>query len=289
VLSYVEHRPRAELRAFVECLWIVSDARPRRRREPERVVPDGCPELIVHRGDPFAREVGGRWTPQPRVFLAGTLSRPWRLRAGLRVFTLGIRFRPGAVGDVLPVSLAGAADREVRLEPLLSAAVVGRLRRAVARARGHEAVFAAAEAWLVERRAGRPRPRGGKRTTPESARAAVAAFLESGGQARVEDVARGLGLTRRKLERVFARDVGLRPKLFARIVRLNAVLLRFEPEERSRVVDLALDAGYFDEAHLRRDFRALAGRGPLASRDADGEMARHFTHPRRLRALFAGE
>ena len=69
-LRYVEHRPRAALRPHLECLWLVSDPRPRAGRAPERVVPDGCPELIVHLGDPFSRQVGGRWRRQGRAFLA---------------------------------------------------------------------------------------------------------------------------------------------------------------------------------------------------------------------------
>jgi len=91
------------------------------------------------------------------------------------------------------------------------------------------------------------------------------------------------------MQRVFARDLGISPKLYARIVRLNAVLATLDETERARAVDLALDAGYFDQAHLLRDFRLLAGRTPSVGRDADGEMARHFTHPERLKALLAGE
>ena len=87
----------------------------------------------------------------------------------------------------------------------------------------------------------------------------------------------------------FARDLGIRPKVYARIVRLNAVLATLDDAERARAVDLALEAGYFDQAHLLRDFRILAGRTPRAGRERDGEMARHFTHPERLKALLAGE
>jgi AraC-like DNA-binding protein len=54
-------------------------------------------------------------------------------------------------------------------------------------------------------------------------------------------------------------------------------------------VELALAAGYFDQSHLLRDFRGVAGRSPRADRDHDGEMARHFTRPDRVLAWLAGE
>ena len=67
------------------------------------------------------------------------------------------------------------------------------------------------------------------------------------------------------------------------------MLAVLDAAERASAVDMALAAGYFDQAHLLRDFRGLAGRAPRASRERDGELARHFTDPERLRLLFAGE
>jgi len=279
-LRYLEHRPRPELGPHLECLWLVADERPRARRAPERVVPDGCPELIVHLGDRFARLRGGRYRVQPRAFLAGTLTRPWLLRAGRRVLTLGARFRPGAVRAVLPVEMAEAADREMPLASIVGAGPAAALLRALASARGDAARFAAAEAWLLARLAGvRPRP--------NAAREAVRLLLEARGSLRIDDLARRLGTARRRLERAFARELGIRPKLFARIVRLNAVLAGLDEAGRTRAVDAALAAGYFDQAHLLRDFRGLAGCRPGQARDGDGELGRHFTRPERLRLLLA--
>jgi AraC-like DNA-binding protein len=281
-VRYVEQRPRPELRPYFECLWLVQDPRRRERREPERVVPDGCPELIVHLRDPFARLVAGRYRVQPRSFLAGTLTRPWLLRAGRSVLTLGARFRPGAVRAVLPVSMAAAADRELPLAAIAGAVPARALERALSRASGDAARFAAAEAWLLARLAcARPRA--------TDAREAVRLLLEARGVLRIDDLARRLGVTRRRLERAFLRELGIRPKLFARIVRLNAVLAGLDALGQSSAVDAALAAGYFDQSHLLRDFRGLAGRPPAAPRADDGELARHFTHPQRLRALVAGE
>ncbi len=272
-MEYAEHRPPAALRPHLECLWSVTGLGV---REPQRVVPDGCPELIVHLGDVFERRVGARWVRQPRLFLAGTLTRPWLLRPGRRVITLGARFRPGAVTSLFPRSMAGMADREIAIEDLAGVEEKRQLQNALRRARSGAARIAALGSWLVAR-IGPERP--------EGARPAVALVLRTRGAERIAGTAKTLGWTPRRLERAFLHDLGIRPKLFARIVRLNAVLASLDERERGSAIDLALDAGYFDQAHLLRDFRTLAGRKPGAGR-TDGALARHFTHPERLKALF---
>jgi AraC-like DNA-binding protein len=281
-VDYAEQRASRALRPYLECLWTVSARASRRPRDPQRIVPDGCPELIVHFADPFSRRIGARWVPQRRAFLAGTLSRPWRLRAGVRVRTLGLRFRPGALTALFPVSMAAMADREVPLADVAGAPAARALLSALSRAGSDARRIAVADAWLVERlRVAPPRQ--------ASARPAVALILRERGGLRMAAMARALGRTPRQLERLFLRDLGIRPKLFARIVRLNAVLASLDEAERASAVDMALEAGYFDQAHLLRDFRTLAGRSPRAGSGADGELARHFTRPERLRALFAPE
>ncbi len=281
-VRYLERVPRPELLPYLECLWEIADATPRTSRPVERIVPDGCPELIVHLEDCFARSVNGRWRVQPRVFLAGTLSRPWQLRGGRRVRTIGIRLRPGAATALFPVVMARARDREVPLAKLVGRAAAHALRVGLSQACSSASRFAAAEAWLIDRleRASARR---------QGARPAVDLILKARGQVPIDQVARSLGWTRRRLERAFERDLGIAPKLYARIVRLNAVLASLDDRARRAAVELALEAGYFDQAHLLRDFRLLAGRRPLSPREADGDMARNFTRPGRLRTLLRGE
>jgi len=247
------------------------------------VVPDGCPELIVHLGDRFARRRGDRWVVQPRAFLAGTLTRPWLLRAGRRVLTLGVRFRPGRVTALLPVAMPSATDRETPLHEIVGRAAAHALTGALRAARGDASRFTAAEAWLLGRLPAMAP------ATGDGAAAAVRRVLQARGAVRIDALARQLGWTRRRLERAFARELGIRPKLFARIVRLNAVLAGLDAGERASAVDQALAAGYFDQAHLLREFRFLAGRAPRAGGAQDGELARHFTRPERLRLLLAGD
>jgi AraC-like DNA-binding protein len=280
-LTYREFPPHADLSTVIECYWQV-DGTIGPRPAVERIVPDACPELLFHRADPFAREVSGRWVRQPRLFLAGTLSRPWRVRPGKRVDTIGLRFRPGAITRLLDIDMGAATDQEVPAAGFLDDVARTTLTN-LRDVRSMRSVARRLDDWLRPRLAG-PAPRGHDVTT-----LAVRLILRSRGRRRIEDMSAACGIPRRRLERLFARDLGIRPKLFARIVRLNVALARLDRAERQAAVSVAMDAGYFDQAHMARDFRVVAGRRPGASRQADGAMARNFTRPERILKWLAGE
>jgi AraC-like DNA-binding protein len=277
-LHYVERPAPAALARAIECVWSVSDRAVRASRPPDRVIPDGCPELLVHLADRYARVIGGRLVRQPAAFLAGTLSRPWIVQAPPRVATVGVRFRPGGLTALFGASIAGTADREVPLGEL--PAPIRALAAAIRGARGPASARRAAEAWLLAHAAAVPEP---------ASAAAVRAIRRQGGRITVDALAAAVGLPRRRLERLFRRETALSPKQYIRIVRLTALLRRLDAPARDRLIDVALEAGYFDQAHMARDFKALTARRASAGRGDDGELAVHFTRPDRLLRLLAAE
>jgi len=98
-------------------------------------------------------------------------------------------------------------------------------------------------------------------------------LVETHGGAPVEALAGEAGWSRRHLLARFREHTGLPPKVFARILRFQrAAALMADPAGPS-LCEIALDCGYYDQAHLNRDFRAFAGRTPtdlLAARLPDG-------------------
>lgn len=196
--------------------------------------------------------------------------------------TLGVRFRPAAITRVFAIDMAQATDREVHLAALVGDDRAEELLAPLRACESGREMAAAAAGWLIDQL-------GSLRRRDGIADAATRTLLASRGRMPVAELAARLGVSRRRLERSFARHLGIRPKLFARIVRLQSALATIEAAERGRAAEWALDAGYFDEAHLARDFRALAGRRARRSRQRDGELARHFSAPGRLATLLAGE
>ena len=92
-------------------------------------------------------------------------------------------------------------------------------------------------------------------------------MLRADGALRVAELAAGTGWSERHLTSRFRAEIGLTPKAAARVIRFDRArkllvrnLTGASPEYR--LADLAADCGYFDQAHLAREFRALAGCPP---------------------------
>ena len=89
------------------------------------------------------------------------------------------------------------------------------------------------------------------------------------GRASVAELTGGTGWSHRHLVARFRDQVGLAPKAAARVLRFERSLRLMRRAELS-LAEVAADAGYYDQAHLNRDFRAFAGAPPtafLAARD----------------------
>lgn len=146
----------------------------------------------------------------------------------------GIRLRPHAVAAAFGVAASSLRNRTVPLEDILGS------RRA-----RHLLDPRALDAWIT--------------AIEPDARTARAVRLVS--TRSIEDAARALGLTSRQLRRVFAHDVGIGPKVFQRVGRLQ----RFVAAAEQRLGSLgaaAIEAGYADQSHMTRDVGALAGTTP---------------------------
>ena len=125
--------------------------------------------------------------------------------------------------------------------------------------------FAAVDAWLLRRAA--------KLELSPLAREVGHAWqllLRTGGAAPVAAVAREIGWSPRRLSGRFNDEIGLSPKAAARVIRfdrarraLAARVMAAGPAQRLGLADLAVACGYFDQAHLDREFRALAGCPPV--------------------------
>jgi AraC-like DNA-binding protein len=82
--------------------------------------------------------------------------------------------------------------------------------------------------------------------------------------ANVSAVAVDLGVSERHLRRVFRETVGVSPKAFAKLKRFHRALRVAREDGRASWASIAAAAGYYDQAHLIAEVRAIAGATPRA-------------------------
>jgi len=284
MLHYREIRPRAPVARFVECFWTLTGLAPA-SGPPERILPDGCMELVLNCGAPFRRyRTRGAFERQPLRMLVGQMDHSIQIQPTGRVDLLGIRFHPAGARAFLRMPMSELAGHTFALEEVAQS-----LDRELAAALDGPAASRAArvEALLERRIAPTAMP-------PDAAiENAVARLMHAGDALTVDSLAADAGISPRQLERRFLDAVGLGPKRLARILRFQRVFRAIESEPapaasgsasngyRPNWAAVAVDCGYYDQAHLIRDFHQFAGQTPSVLLSADAELTRIFTRSHR--------
>jgi AraC-like DNA-binding protein len=211
------------------------------------------------------------------------------IRSGQRTVTA--RLQLGAPDAVLGVPASAMAGRIVALEDLWGDAATRRLCARLADARDAALAAAILESAIAERFAAAD----GRHAHARLALAAADRLTS----ANVNAVAVDLGVSERHLRRVFHETVGVSPKAFAKLTRFHRALRAAREEVHPSWASIAAAVGYYDQAHLIAEFRAIAGvtprallgelraapsvepstRAAHAARLARGERARLFGEP----------
>jgi len=259
-LSFLRLKPSSDLAAYVDNFWFMLGRGPAAMPDGHRILPDGSMEFVFQLGDPFfERRPDGRWRKQPHLLLVGQMERRTDIKPSGVIHTAGIHFHPAGVSAFVAGDLGRFVNRIVPLGPALGedlAAVAARLRSA----RTPERRVAILENLLRSR----------CRPHDEAMADASKRLLKATDAVDIEAMARAFGLSDRQFRRRFEAAVGLGPKRFARIVRFQRVFEQRLEHDARAWSEVALDCGYYDQAHFNRDFRAFAGVRPRdIIKDAD--------------------
>lgn len=257
--------PSAPLAPYVRNYWFLTCGP---SDEPQRIIPEGCVSLVFHRRDRLFFVGSGDF--QPRSFLCGQASAHYDLRQSGEVDMIHVTFRPfgarmffgmpvdEARGLTVPVDALGDkgwTELEERLngEPD-NRRCVGLIEEYLLQR------FSRAKAYNIGRMD-----------------AAVRAI--DAGETDVRRLAAVSCLGYKQFKRVFAEYVGANPRDFLRVVRFQRALYLKQHDPETTLVQLAADAGCYDQAHLTREFKAFSGYTPAEYFSTCDPYSDYFTSP----------
>jgi len=242
-LRFGRYAPDPGLADHVDSYWTLDVDRP---PATVSVVADGLVDLTFTLG-PFAPGEG------PGAWVTGPLETSASYRHERPVSLLGASLRPGAALPVLGVSV-GSLPAEWSPLSTVVGQVAGELAARIAAQPTVPERLALLDVFLAARLA--------ETTHDGRLRAALRSLDVMRGGMEVGALAATVATSPRHLRRLFRDWVGMSPKRFARIARVQAALRRLSAEPDTGLAGLAAELGFADQAHLTREVRALAGTTP---------------------------
>ncbi len=265
------YRPGPPLSDFVELFWLYEGYVPSHAHSKERLLPTGTMELVINLNEDRVRVYDPDQTDRFESFrgalICGAQSQFFVIDTAQQSSVIGVHFRPGGAFPFLHLTAGELIDAHASLESLWGNRAVN-LRDRLLEARTPEARFVILERTLLAQadRALSHHP---------AVTFAIDRILRSPDPWSVAHLADRAGLSQRRFIQVFTEEVGLTPKLFGRIAQFQEALNRVEARRKVRWASLAMDCGYYDQAHFIRDFRAFSGLTPTDYLELKTEHLNH--------------
>lgn len=246
-MIYREFQPSALLAPYIETYWTAYGF-----GEPEeshRILPDGCVDIIfslnssVHFGlNPFRPNIIGTMT----TFCNGSYTSDVNL--------VGIRFRPAGFTAFCRVPVYEFTDKRIDLT-LVESLFDERFYASLPEKGTTEEVIRHIDLYFIQKL--------NNIFSPEVQIAySVNLIRQSNGLLLLNEIAGKSCLSLRHFERKFKIAVGISPKAFCKIVKFQYACDYLKTNKKASLFTTAVDCGYYDQAHLIKDFKALSGTPP---------------------------
>lgn len=249
--------PSEKLNPFIKFYWYMESESCSEWDSRYRIIPNGCPCLMVHYGDRLI-EFKGNNVPeqQPPVVLSGQTTKYYDVgQKGITGF-ISILFKPHALKLFFDQPAGITTDNSLDLS-LLANSESDSIYEKIGTSRNIQERISIIEEYLmkriIEKHLYNFRRIGICIDKVTSSRACV----------QVAELADIACFSSRQFDRVFIDFVGIRPKEFLRIVRLQNVIHKAYYNKNESLSSLAYSCGYYDQAHMNHEFLEFTGMNPL--------------------------
>jgi AraC-like DNA-binding protein len=253
---YQLRSPAEALQTYIEHYWFVSQAPGEIVGLRVDVFVDARADLVFNFDAPYRREViGGPTVELGASNLDAQRLTPIRIIQRGSVRIAGVRFRLGGLAPFAREALAPFTDRTPAPEEVLGAEALT-LESDLDDGPTPDEAAALLDAFFLDRFI----------APPAGFARALDALVATGGRASVAELSDAAAASHRQTERLFARHLGIPPKTVGRIVRFQGALRALMADPGCPLGEIAVDAGYYDQAHFIRDFRLFSGGVPRGYR-----------------------
>jgi AraC-like DNA-binding protein len=267
-MIYLEQAPTPALRAFILSLWYCRA--PQVSRQRERVLPNGCMQLIFSLSRDYLTDCGEHGTGNlhlPRAIISGAGAKYEFVDTADMAELCGVVIRPGSFATLFKERADLFFERSIGVDTVWTdPTLIEKLTEPLTPAQKLNALGGLLTGLLDSNHRAPP-------TIDQSMHLLLKKSLG------IAECAKSIGISERYLSRVFRENVGMPPKLFLRVRRFQAVTRSLHQGLKVPWAELALSCGYYDQSHFANDFRAFSGIDPTTYTRQQRPWQNHVSVP----------
>lgn len=254
-MNYQTFQPNSDLNSTIKCYWTL-EFPAEFNSEKQRVVPDGCMELIFILGDDIKRYTSETdFIIQPRAIVVGQITEPFIIQPIGYVHCFAVRFYPYSVSNFIKKSLKNLENKETPIAELFEPSTADELEQKIIHATNTLQRIEIIETFLLNKL-------NEKDTLDNIVKSTVDMLLETSGSSPIKSILKDDLSKRRQLERKFLSQIGLSPKQLGKVVRLQTALKLLLNQKTETFTKIAYESEYYDQNHFIKDFKEFTGITP---------------------------
>ena len=248
--------PSEELQPSIQCYWSIYLKENLLLPRTEKIISDGGMGIVFNFGDKFSIKIGERTsTDTAGYFVTGPTRKATHLRFDEKIYAIGIRFNPGGAYPFFQEDISNFTDRiipgfenenfkinnlylKLKNADSLIEKITELDRYLLKTPRRSDAL---PSLWMIQ---------------------VINIIQQHKGSMKINDLSNCLKLTRRHFDRKFKKEVGLLPKQFSSIVRIEKSRSMIQSLKFNSLTEVSMEHDYFDQAHFIREFKAFVEETP---------------------------
>ncbi|WP_127124752.1 AraC family transcriptional regulator [Pseudoflavitalea rhizosphaerae] len=250
-MNYYQIAPPPELEPYVRYFWVFDSSEEDGSVKTYKIVADGAPGLVLQFSRSFYDVNDNRF---PFFFLYGQSTRNDYNTSVGNFRNIGVVLQPDAVKSVFGIDSIDITNKYVDADLLQR----DRVSELLLNSADNDHCIQLLCEYLLRRIRSNP-----YKSSRAAAYASVQLLMDPGTNL-LKLLQEELNLSERSLERLFRANIGMSPKLFARVCRFQASLTSLRNNGYDKLSDISYGYGYADQSHFIREFREFAGVTPNA-------------------------
>jgi hypothetical protein len=254
-MNYQTYKPHPDLESLISFYWtleVPADYEAKR----QRIIPDGSIEMAFILGDDIKRYTSeNEFIIQPRAMVLGQTIEPFFIEPTGYVNTFAVSFYPYGFANFVSEPIKNLVNKETALDLVFDKKIAKELEKKIIQANDVKERIKIIEDFLFAKL-------NEKSTIDSIVKTTIDALLDANGTTAINTILKEDLSKRRQLERKFIKQIGLSPKQFGKVIRLQSALKMLLNKNTESLTHIAYESKYYDQAHFIKDFKEFTGINP---------------------------